>query len=1054
MTSPTLENFREQFAADPHSQLFREYAAACIAEGDFAGAVEICQLSLQYHPHSIVGYLLWGKALVESNDPAAAMQPFDAAIDLDKANPTTFIFIAQTLLAKGLYRSTLPMLRKALALTDDPGLQQLYDDTKAALEGGSPPEYVDVSAEALNILAAREIELAQHAEGGAPAEQELLLDEEVPGTPQAPGLLEAVPLVTPTRPAPLLDLEGVPMASEGQRESEKEDLLADIPLLPQFSQPMNRSPVDPRASANKAKDYARSLAAELEAREEQGTFLQRHGIKLGVLAVLVVGAAALGGSYWYTRAANDGETFESATAKALSEISLDTNSAYAQALKLAEKAQGMDKRKSLPAVIGAYARAMMYANYSNLVADRDAALAAMTEQNRAEYPEYALAIDYLTSSEAGRAKTEDAILSSSLNKSLIHAHAGRILLERGKPQEALASIKKALDLEPKRVYALAALGDYYLSFEDYQHAQEIFVKALELSKLHPRAVIGQAEVALAVGKDMSQTLTNLQDIPEADIPLSERGRALLLLGELLAANHQPEKAISVLERGLQANSEKMSLPFKLALAKAYRRGGRMELAQKAVERALEQTPDSPQALEALGRVLIARNQPQEVLSRIKQNKDSRPVSLVRGIAYTRLKDVKRAREELLRTQENGKFPVEAVVFLALLDAAEDSKRDKAIETLSKIAESNLRQKSLAQLALGYIYKTQQRLDKAEAAFEQASQDPTDFEANAQLGLMRIDLGNPEAALEPLKRAAERNDSIPAVQHFYIRTLLTLGQFKEALTRAQAWATDAPDLEFAQLDLALALLGNGKSNEALAAINRTSKDSENVELWRTRARIQFALGLNDAAASLQRANSINPKDAPTFCEIGLFYVRVGQYDNAIDAYRRAKDLDPQLACAIAGPLLARPSSGADGNGRSPRELLNSLIAKTKDSWERASVQATLARVYIEDKDLKLAQAVAQDATQTAPANPAGWYALALARERLNELTPALEAAEQAASLDKSWLEIHLLLGSLRARQGNTKGAEESLKLVESRAQSDALVRSAKREIAALKNRTPK
>jgi tetratricopeptide (TPR) repeat protein len=193
-------------------------------------------------------------------------------------------------------------------------------------------------------------------------------------------------------------------------------------------------------------------------------------------------------------------------------------------------------------------------------------------------------------------------------------------------------------------------------------------------------------------------------------------------------------------------------------------------------------------------------------------------------------------------------------------------------------------------------------------------------------------------------------------------------------------------------------------------------SEEIEVWRVKARVLFARGSRDAMAALQKANKIDPKDAETFCEIGNAFVRQGGYDVAPAAFKAATDNDAKSACGLAGPLHARPVAKADKGKLLPRDLLLGLVNKSNHAWDKAYLQATLARVHLEERDLKSAQAMAKDATATAPAQPVAWFALGEVLHRQKNDDGALEAYQKAADLDGSWSAAHLALADLLQKQG--------------------------------------
>jgi tetratricopeptide (TPR) repeat protein len=92
----------------------------------------------------VVGHVLWGQALINVGKAAEAMRQFDQATGIDKENPHAYNLIGETLLRKGLFRSALPILRKAAALQPNDGrIAQWLDQAKAALAGGPAPVLYD-----------------------------------------------------------------------------------------------------------------------------------------------------------------------------------------------------------------------------------------------------------------------------------------------------------------------------------------------------------------------------------------------------------------------------------------------------------------------------------------------------------------------------------------------------------------------------------------------------------------------------------------------------------------------------------------------------------------------------------------------------------------------------------------------------------------------------------------------------------------------------------------------------------------------------------------------
>lgn len=1247
MSKSMVEKYEQMLAQDPTSTVFVELARAYLDRGDNDRAITTCQQGIGHHPNSVVGRVLWGKALINVGKAAEAMKQFDLATGVDKDNPHAYNLIGEALLRKGLYRSALPILRKAAALQpNDHRIAQWLDQAKAALSGGptpvlydattvdasatmptpvpsaesAPPELGDSTvdpttpaialvppearrtpppppvasaprarpsgprpapsqpsrpppeppsadeppdafaaflpgrpdpqSEPTQVLSAltdlpvvpslenalpppvltRELPAetsmvlqSRSADGRstmeipapAPSEPPVILGEAISGETRAPeapdpftmvsprtdsgdtfrgltstfdaladGASAAVPHAIPKlSPAPAAGtpaaaqrlLEDIVSAQSAVPTIEFRTVgVAAQPPVPDASRVAAPPPpklgglldeipddslveapfVPPRVELNTqtteaiAREYERELREKLEVTRAQKTFTQRHGRKLvGGAAVLVV-VLGLGGSFLFTRARNQGETLDSALAKGLTGVAADTREQYGAAVRALDQALTMDDDNTTALATRGYAHAMLFAEHGRDPKEREAALASLTPAARSAFPEVSIVVDYLTAQPAALAAARQQLLDSPVDKSLVHAHVGRVLLADHQYDDALTRLKKAIELDPRQTIALVALGEYYLSFEDWDTALEMMSRAEPLSRSHPARVIGQAWARLELSRELPEALTDLEALPKGGaIPEAQAGRYQLMLGRALSANGRHDEALKLLLEGATTHAKTLGFEFQMALAGAYRAAGQMANAQKAFEDAAKLNPKSEEAKAGLGRVLLARSRERELLDRVKYEKDQRKVALVRGIAWSRLGDQRKVREELAHTQIGGKTPAEAAVYFALADAADDPQR--AIEVLEKVLPQT-RQKATVQVALARVYMQKNQLDKARAQLEDASKDPQDYEGNALLGQLLLDAGlPPEMAVEHLQRAVDRNGSHAPSRHLLTRALLALGHTDQALKGIDAWVLDNPSLELAWKDAALAWLQAGRLKDAENAVTKLSPTSDDLESWRIRARVLFARGNGSAAmAALERANKLNPKDAETFCEIGFAFVRQGNGETALKAFEAASREAPKAVCAIAGPSHARPTTRGKP---SPVLVVTGLIAKSNDVWEKAFLQATLSRLLLEDRNLKEATAQAEEAVATAPASPFAHFALAEVLNKQRSVEKARDEYQKAAELDGSWSGVHLALADLLARMGGDAlpRALAEYELVSNIDQNELEVNRAKRAALALR-----
>ncbi len=140
MSRSLVEKYEQMLSQDPSSTVFVELAKAFIERGDTAGPSRSASRVCRTTPSRSSGRVLWGKALINLGKASEAMNQFDLAVNIDRENPHAYNLISEVLLRKGLYRSALPILRKAATLQPNDGrIKQWLEQTKAALTGGPAP---------------------------------------------------------------------------------------------------------------------------------------------------------------------------------------------------------------------------------------------------------------------------------------------------------------------------------------------------------------------------------------------------------------------------------------------------------------------------------------------------------------------------------------------------------------------------------------------------------------------------------------------------------------------------------------------------------------------------------------------------------------------------------------------------------------------------------------------------------------------------------------------------------------------------------------------------
>ncbi len=1063
MPETLVERYEQLLATDPTSTLFVELARVLVEHGDNARAADVCQQGLVHHPDSIHAYVLWGKALIGLGRPAEAMEQFDKAVAVDRADPLAYHLISEVLVARGLYRSALPLLRKAVALSpSDEQVKVWLEQTQVALAGGPAPT---IRPAVLDNPPERPLRPRSNgvATGSNPAVRPTRTGS-LPPPPPPEALAEAegttpiperkgsggFPAVGdgPTAPGP----SNYP-ASAGSELAEpvtEPSLLSDIPDAPVPTGPV---PVVKRPGATGtteaiAKEYEKALRAKVDEKAKKKSWLQVHALKLAIGGVAIVAMIAGALVYRHTRTVNQGRNLADALSTARKALALDTATGDRAALEALAQALRMEEDGAEAWDLTAYARAVLADEHGGTAQDRAQAAAALARPKAgSSRPGLVLVARAMAAEGSERDAARKAILDASLDLTEVHDAAGRLLLAKGDAKGAVLHFKRALELNAGNVRALVALGDYYREAGDDAAALSVYGNAEPLSPDHPGRALGEAESRLVLEQDLPLALAEVDKLASASLTPELSVRRALDRGRLLSANGAHEQAVKVLTEGA-ASAGKRAFDFQVALGDALRASGDLAAAQTALEAAVKQRPRSEEAKEALGRVLLGRDRERELLQRFADDAGRR-VALLRGIAWGRLKDWKRARAELTRTSVGGKFPIEAVAWLALADAAE-GEPDKAQTVLERTLGAAKRPRADVAVALGKVYWQRGILDRARAQFEGASHDPRDYEGACALGRLLWLSGSPERAVEPLQLSIQRNRSHGESRHALARVYLALAKPTESLAQAEAWAAEAPSSAAAQKDIALALAQQGKWKESEAAVNRSLKlDTQDAESHRLRASLLFARGDGRGGfAELQKANTLAPKDSEVFCAIGRAFVRQGNVPQAQKAYQAAVREDPGSVCGLTGDVLLKPATG-----KPQMSKLQGLSSAAPRATDRAWAAVAWSRVALANGKVQDARHGADLAVELQPFLSDAALAQGLVLRRLRDEVKAREALIRAVQLDPSDGPTRLALAEAYAAGGDTdakRAYEEYVNFTRLSPKSPELAR-VKKLLPALKKR---
>lgn len=264
--------------------------------------------------------------------------------------------------------------------------------------------------------------------------------------------------------------------------------------------------------------------------------------------------------------------------------------------------------------------------------------------------------------------------------------------------------------------------------------------------------------------------------------------------------------------------------------------------------------------------------------------------------------------------------------------------------------------------------------------------PTDVESWVMRGIIHRKLGLFKESETYCRRALAINTGSAWAHHVLGSALQCQGAMQEAMASYRRAIKLKPDVVEAHYFLANALRETGAMNDAAASYREAIKLQPGfVEALSNLGAVLTYLGETEEAVSvLNKAIALRPNTPQILCNLGDILQREGRLGEALEKYQRALLHSPNFLDAISN--------------------VATLLEKTNQFEE--------AQVLI-DRELP-----------RAPANPALLVAAAKLARRAGKLDEAITLLEKAAEqkLDPVTSgEVHLLLGQLYDRKGDTERA---------------------------------
>ena len=295
------------------------------------------------------------------------------------------------------------------------------------------------------------------------------------------------------------------------------------------------------------------------------------------------------------------------------------------------------------------------------------------------------------------------------------------------------------------------------------------------------------------------------------------------------------------------------------------------------------------------------------------------------------------------------------------------------------------------VALGTDFASAGALEQAVGLYESAAaRDPQSFQAQFNVGLAKLNMKEPEAAVEPLKTSLRLLPVSKEANAALALAYVMQGKFKESIQPLElAREADPADRKTAGL-LSLAYYRSGAASKAVPILRQTiGKSTDDPKLYfllidclNATEKQQEALAVSDEAVRLF------PGIAKSWLGKAQQLARLGKYHEAGPLFAKAAELAPDEV----DPLL--------GLGE----------AQLKDGEYQAAL-ASYQRALSKDDDLTATLGAARSLIF------------------LNRLADARALLEQSAAKNQSNGQLHFELSRVYARLGEKRLAEEQTRIVQ-------------------------
>jgi tetratricopeptide (TPR) repeat protein len=543
------------------------------------------------------------------------------------------------------------------------------------------------------------------------------------------------------------------------------------------------------------------------------------------------------------------------------------------------------------------------------------------------------------------------VLQKDANNIGGHVLMADVLFAQDKRDEALAELKRAIELDPKRVESTLALAKYYLRLGDKTKAEEIFRQAISINENSALAHSEYAKFLVQTGRS-DQAESEFRRAVEVE-PTNRDAR--FVLASFYLVNKRLDKAEEAYKALAELDKDKPE--GRAILADFYSSIGRYDDAVAIYKELVSTSSDYTRGRYRLSEIMLqrgdvngARDQVETVLKANPRDMQAlllrSRISLQSGNAQAAIEDLK----EVLKQEPNSRaglyFMAEANLRVGKVEQARVFAGDLAKYYPDYLAAKLMQvQISLASKdpasAAAQASELFERLGKEAPSADTSPQMLTEMRAKTLMarGIAQLQLNKIQQARADLTAARDLAPNSPSSYN----NLALVALAEKKMDEATALYERALAIDSADFDALNGLINNVYSRQNRLDLAHARVDqalagkSTNPALHYLKAHVYgFEQNAQGAESELRRALELDPNYLAAYFDLAAIFVNTKQQERAIAEYRKVIERRPDDASTytLIGMLedSRQNTDAAIENYRKAVELdPNSAIAANNLAW---------------------------------------------------------------------------------------------------------------------------